>query len=103
MVYSRKDLFTRGKDKKNCKVTYPKGVGLRIHLKIRKQVCISRMKYKCLNIRVSVSVAYHQLTYEVLKGTCTIGVGRFRILGGQGLEFWGEAKGDQILSRHMTS
>ena len=31
-----------------------------------------------------------------------IGVGRFRTLGGQGLEFWG-AKGGQIPSRHMTS
>ena len=39
----------------------------------------------------------------------TIGVGRFRILGGggggeggQGLEYWG-AKGGQIPSKHMTS
>ena len=30
-----------------------------------------------------------------------IGVGRFRILGGQGLEYWG-AKGGEIPSRHMT-
>ena len=36
-----------------------------------------------------------------------IGVRRYRILGGgQGLEYWGEArggKGGQIPSRHMTS
>ena len=32
-----------------------------------------------------------------------IGVGRFRILGGQGLEYWGGGKGGQIPSRHMTS
>ena len=33
-----------------------------------------------------------------------IGVGRFRILGGQGLEFWGGgARGGQIPSRHMTA
>ena len=31
-----------------------------------------------------------------------IGVGRFRILGDKGLEYWG-AKGGQIPSRHMTS
>ena len=49
-------------------------------------------------------------------GICSIGVGRFRILGGggQGLEYWGGGgarfrilgggrKGGQILSRHMTS
>ena len=58
------------------------------------------MTYKCLNIRVSVSVAYHQLTYEVLKGTCTIGVGRFRILGGQGLEFWGAKGGPNSQQAH---
>ena len=32
-----------------------------------------------------------------------IGVGRFRILGGQGLEYWGGAKGGKITSTHMTS
>ena len=34
-----------------------------------------------------------------------IGVGRFRILGDQGLEYWrwGEGQGGQIPSRHMTS
>ena len=32
-----------------------------------------------------------------------IGVGRFRILGGQGLEFWGVKGGGAIHSRHMTS
>ena len=32
-----------------------------------------------------------------------IGVGRFRILGGQGLEYWGGGKGSQSRSRHMTS
>ena len=32
----------------------------------------------------------------------SIGVGRFRILGGQGLEYWGP-KGVQIPSSHMTS
>ena len=36
-----------------------------------------------------------------------IGIGRFRILGGQGLEFWGGGQGGgqggQIPSRHMTS
>ena len=36
-----------------------------------------------------------------------IGVGRFRILGGQCLEYWdiggGGDKGGQIPSRHMTS
>ena len=34
-----------------------------------------------------------------------IGVGRFRILGGQGLEYWGggRGKGGPIPSRHMTS
>ena len=33
-----------------------------------------------------------------------IDVGRFRILGGQGLEYWGGGgKGGQIPSRHMTS
>ena len=32
-----------------------------------------------------------------------IGVGRFRILGCQGLENWAGGKGGQIPSRHMTS
>ena len=41
--------------------------------------------------------------------TQNIGVGRFGILGGQGLEYWGGGggggggKGGQIPSRHMTS
>ena len=35
---------------------------------------------------------------------CFIGVGRFRILGGQGLEFGGGTRGGgQIPSRHMAS
>ena len=33
----------------------------------------------------------------------SIGVGRFRILGGQGLEYWEGQGGGQIPSRHMTS
>ena len=39
------------------------------------------------------------------RGYCNeyIGVGRFRILGGQGLEYWGAKGGGQIPSRHMMS
>ena len=35
---------------------------------------------------------------------CDIGVGRFRILGVQGLEYWGggQGGGGQIPSRHIT-
>ena len=44
---------------------------------------------------------------SVSKSTLNIGVGRFRILGGQGLEFFflggGGKRGGQIPSRHMTS
>ena len=43
---------------------------------------------------------------HVLFRTFYIGVGRFRILvggRGQGVEYWGRAKGGQIPSRHMTS
>ena len=32
-----------------------------------------------------------------------IGVGRFRILGGQCLEYWGGGARGQIPSRHVTS
>ena len=40
------------------------------------------------------------------KRAMDIGVGRFRILGGQGLEYWGGGgggKGGQTPSRHVTS
>ena len=46
---------------------------------------------------------------SVSLGALNIGVGRFRILGGQGSEYWGGGggggggKGGQIPSRHMTS
>ena len=40
----------------------------------------------------------------IKKSRVNIGVGRFRILGGQGLEYWGgQGGGGQIPSRHMTS
>ena len=34
---------------------------------------------------------------------CGIGIGRFRIVGGQGLEYLGGGKGAKLYSRHMTS
>ena len=50
------------------------------------------------NGKASVFISHHKYR--------NIGVGRFRILGGQGLEFGGGgggARGGQIPSRHMTS
>ena len=41
---------------------------------------------------------------KAVNSISSIGVGRFRILGGQGLEYWGEGgKGGQMSRRHMTS
>ena len=58
-------------------------------------------------ISVSVGPSLRNREKEKTKDRRDIGVGRFRIFGGQGLKYWGGGggggQGGQIPSRNMTS